>query len=647
MPSTFLFSTPQPPPQHSTAKLPTTTTAASAVAPPTTHLPNADKFALLIDNVKSVHHLLEIHAAVLRRGLERHLPILPFKLQRSYSSLGHLHHSLSVFNLTPNPTVFSWTAIIYAHAHRGLFHHSLILYSQMLQTSVQPNNFTLSSLLKGLPLEPAMALHCHVVKFGFCDDLYITTCLVDAYARGGDIVSAQKLFDEMPERSLVSLTAMITCYAKHGKLAKARKVFDEMEEERDVICWNVMIDGYTQHGLPNEALLLFRKMLDEKKKRNSKVRPNEVTVLAVLSSCGQLGALESGRWVHSYIENNGIGVNVQVGTALVDMYCKCGSLEDACKVFDGISCKDVVAWNSMIMGYAIHGFCEEAFRLFDEMRGMGVLPTDITFIAVLSACGHSGLVAKGWEVFDLMKNRYGIEPKIEHYGCMVNLLGRAGHLQEAFDLVRGMKIDPDPVLWGTLLWACRLHNNASLGEEVVEFLVSHDLANSATYVLLSNMYAAAGNWEGVANIRLLMKQYGVEKEPGCSSIEVNNRVHEFLAGDLRHPKSKEIYLMLEEMNCCLKAKGYTPKTDIILHDLAEEQKEQSLEVHSEKLALAFGLISTRPGTPIKIVKNLRVCLDCHAVMKMMSKITGRKIVMRDRNRFHHFENGSCSCGDYW
>ncbi|MED6120232.1 hypothetical protein PIB30_019022 [Stylosanthes scabra] len=607
MPSTFLLTPtqppPPPPPKHSPAKLPTTTS--SAVAPPTTHFPSADKLALLIDNVKSVHHLREIHAAVLRRGLERHHSILAFKLQRSYSSLGHLHHSLSVFNLTPDPTVFSWTAIIYAHAHRGLFHHSLALYSQMLQTSVQPNNFTFSSLLKGLPFEPAVALHCHVIKFGFCNDLYITTCLVDAYARGGDVVSAQKLFDEMPERSLVSITAMITCYAKHGKLAEARKVFDEMEEERDVVCWNVMIDGYTQHGLPNEALLLFRKMLAEEKRKNSKVRPNEVTVLAVLSSCGQLGALESGRWVHSYIKNNGVQVNVQVATALIDMYCKCGGLEDARKVFDGINGKDVVAWNSMIMGYAIHGFCEEAFRLFDEMHGMGVSPTDITFIAVLSACGHSGLVAKGWE------------------------------------------IDPDPVLWGTLLWACRLHNNASLGEEVVEFIVSHNLANSGTYVLLSNMYAAAGDWEGVAKIRSRMKDCGVEKEPGCSSIEVNNKVHEFLAGDLRHPKSKEIYLMLEEMNCWLKAKGYTPKTDIILHDLGEQQKEQSLEVHSEKLALAFGLISTRPGTPIKIVKNLRVCLDCHAVMKMMSKITGRKIVMRDRNRFHHFENGSCSCGDFW
>lgn len=376
-------------------------------------------------------------------------------------------------------------------------------------------------------------------------------------------------------------------------------------------------------------------------------------MLAVLSSCGQLGALESGRWVHSYIENGKIGggvveVEVRVGTALVDMYCKCGSLEDARKVFDRIVGRDVVAWNSMIMGYAVHGFSEEALELFCEMRGVGVKPSHVTFIAPLTACGHSGLVSKGWEVFNLMKDEYGMEPKIEHFGCKVNLLGRAGRLQEAYDLVRGMKIDPDPVMWGTLLWACRLHNNISLGQEIAEFLLSHNLATAGTYVLLSNIYDAAGNWIGAAKVRSLMKDSGVEKEPGCSIIEVNSRVHEFLAGDLRHPKSKDIYLMLEEMNCWLKTNGYAPKTDVVLHDLGEEQKELSLEVHSQKLALAFGLISsTRPGTTIKIVKNLRVCSDCHAVMKMISGITGRKIITRDRNRFHHFENGSCSCGDYW
>lgn len=511
----------------------------------------------------------------------------------------------------------------------------------MLIDNIEPNAFTFSSALKSCPLKPGQALHSHAVKFSLDKDLFVSTSLVDLYARGGDVLSAEKLFVTMPHRSLVSLTTMMTCYSKQGEVAAARVLFDEMEE-KDVVCWNVMIDGYAQHGLANEALLLFRRMLAEK------IKPNEVTAVAVLSACGQIGALESGRWIHSYIENSrNIKVNVQVGTALINMYSKCGSLKDARLVFDRVNNKDVVVWNSMIVGFAMHGFGKDALRLFNEMCRIRLKPSDVTFIGLLSACAHAGLVNEGRRFFNSMKDEYAIEPKVEHFGCMVNLLSRAGQVEEAYKLVMNMKIEPDSVLWGTLLGACRLHGNIALGEKIAEYLIGQNLANSGTYVLLSNIYAVIGNWDGVARVRTLMKENGVQKEPGCSSIELNNKVHEFLAGDLRHPKSKEIYMMLEEISGWLKAEGYIPHTQIVLHDIGEKQKQNSLEVHSEKLAVAFGLISTQPGTSIKIVKNLRVCLDCHAVFKLISKFTGRKIMMRDRNRFHHFVNGSCSCGDYW
>ncbi|CAK9138257.1 unnamed protein product [Ilex paraguariensis] len=383
-------------------------------------------------------------------------------------------------------------------------------------------------------------------------------------------------------------------------------------EDRDVVSWNVMIDGYTQHGRPNDAFVLFRKML------KANLKPNEVTLLAVLSACGQLGALESGRWVHSYLKNNGIEINVHVGTALIDMYSTCGSLEDARLVFDKIKNKDIIAWNSMIVGYAMNGFSQEALQLFSDMCGMLLHPTDITFI--------------GLGFFRSMKDEFGIEPKIEHYRCMVNLLGRAGHLKEAYLLVKGMKIAPDPVLWETLLGACRLYGNIGLAEEIVRFLVDHNLANSGTYILLSNIYAATGRWDGVARTRTLMKDSGVQKEPGCSSIEVNNKT----------PKEqRNIYDDGGGKWGWLKAHGYTPQTDIVLHDIGEIEKEQSLEVHSKKFAIAFGLISTRPGTTIKIFKNHRVCSDCHVVTKLISKITDRRIVVRDQNRFHNFVDGSC------
>ena len=618
---------------------PPSTTRATTVSSPSSNRPPPERLAFLLGKCKALPQLLQIHAVILRQGHENN-PILNFKLQKSYSYVGRLDRSVSLFRRTPNPDVFFYTGMINAHSARGLHHEAIDLYVQMLCQGVEPNAFTLSSLLKSCSIGDGVLLHSQVIKFGLDGDLFVRTGLLDVYAKGGDVVSARQLFDTMPERSLVSLTAMLTCYAKHGNLDDARVLFDGLEE-RDVVCWNVMIDGYTQHARPNDALVLFRRMLKEK------VKPTEVTVLSVLSACGQLGALELGRWVHSYIVNNGIQINVLVGTALIDMYGKCGSLEDARLVFDNIPTKDVVAWNSMIVGYAMHGFSQEALQLFYEMCRMGFRPTAITFIGVLNACAHGGLVSEGKKFFSLMKEAYNLEPEVEHYGCMVNLLGRAGHLEEAYELVRNMKIDPDPVLWGTLLGACKLHGNVSLGEEIVEFLVSRNLASDGTFVLLSNIYAAVGNWDGVGKVRAMMKETGIQKEPGCSSIEISNKVHEFLAGDLRHSKSKEIYMMLEEINQRLKAHGYSPKIETVLHDVGEREKEQSLAVHSERLAIAFGLISTSPGTTIKIVKNLRVCSDCHMVTKLISKITGRRIVVRDRNRFHHFENGTCSCGDYW
>ncbi|XP_050374104.1 pentatricopeptide repeat-containing protein ELI1, chloroplastic [Argentina anserina] len=616
-----------------------TTPLATTTAPTRHHPPSIDRLTSLLDKPHSVHHLLQTHALLLRHNIHTH-PILNFKLQRSYASFNRLDYSVALFRRTQNPTVFFWTSIINSHSKRGLHDLALTYYTEMVTNGVEPNCFTFSALLKSCPIIAGKALHCQTIKLEFDSHVYVRTGLVDVYARGGDVAAARLLFDTMPERSLVSLTTMITCYAKRGEVDEARALFDGMKE-RDVVCWNVMIDAYAQHGMPNEALLLFRRMVVEK------VKPNGVTVLSLLSACGQIGALESGRWVHSYVENNGIRIDVQVGSALIDMYCKCGSWEDARLVFDRIGGKDVVVWNSMIVGYAIHGLSLEALELFSEMCRLGYQPTDITFIGVLNACAYAGLVSEGEAFFSSMKDEYGIEPKIEHYGCMVNLLSRAGKVEEAYEFVKSMKIEPDPVLWGTLLGACRLHGNISLGEKIAEYLVGQDLANSGTYILLSNIYAAAGNWDGVAKVRTLMRNSGIQKEPGCSSIEVNNKVHEFVAGDKKCPRSREVYAMIEEINGWLKAEGYTPQTETVLHDLAEREKAQSLEVHSEKLAIAFGLISTQPGTTLKIVKNLRVCSDCHAVTKLISKITGRKIVMRDRNRFHHFVNGSCSCGDYW
>ncbi|XP_039139483.1 pentatricopeptide repeat-containing protein ELI1, chloroplastic [Dioscorea cayenensis subsp. rotundata] len=618
----------------------------SVAVPIIHHHPPPAHFSSLIDHCTSSRRLFELHAALLRSGLHSH-PILNFKLQRRYSSLGHLDHSLSLLlHLTPNPSVFSFSSAIHSLVLHGLHSNALHLYIQMLSSSpITPNAFTFSSTLRAcanLSPGPGLALHSQAIRLGLASDSYVATALIDVYASTGDLISARILFDRLPAENdlVVSSTALISCYAKAGDLDNARQLFDRMPE-RDCVCWNAMIDGYTQHGNPTKAMGLFRKML------RSSVKPNEVTVISVLSACAQMGALDSGKWVHSYLKNNKIRFNAQVGTALIDMYCKSGSLEDAYQVFDEIRDKDIVAWNSMITGHAMHGHSRKALELFSQLCDEGLRPTDVTFIGVLNACSHAGLVTEGRALFQSMELVHSIEPKIEHYGCMVDLLGRAGLVEEAHDLIQSMRIEPDLVLWGSLLAACRLYKKADLGKKVANFLLDKGIANSGTYVLLSNIHATLGNWEEVIKVRTLMKDSGVQREPGCSSIEVNNTVYEFIVGDLRHPKIKEIYAMLDELKQLLKAHGYVPRTELVLHDLEEPEKERALGVHSEKLAIAFGLISTEPGTSIKIVKNLRVCVDCHEVTKLISKIMGRKIVVRDRHRFHHFIDGSCSCGDYW
>ncbi|KAG9440291.1 hypothetical protein H6P81_020456 [Aristolochia fimbriata] len=599
-----------------------------------------ERASLLASQCRTPDEVLSAHAFLLRRGWIDH-PIVSFKLQRSYASLGLLNSAHSLVNCSHNPNVFAFSSLIDAYALSCQPEQSFLLFLQMLSLQVLPNAFTFSSLLKSTSFSHSVALHSHVVKLGHVADQYVSTSLLDAYARAGDIDSARRVFDMMPVKNLVCLTAMITCYAKLGDVDEARKLFDE-STEKDVVIWNVMIDGYAEHGRPEQSLALFREMLVRKN-----VRPNGVTFLGVLSACAQMGDLELGKWVHSYIENYGVKLNLQLETALIDMYCKCGSLEDACSVFDRLTTKDVVAWNSMIIGYAMHGRSQEALQLFAQMCELGLRPTDITFIGILNSCSHAGMVSEGRRFFKMMKEEYAIQPKIEHYGCIVDLLGRAGHIEEAYELVESMNLEPDPVVWGSLLGSCTLHRKLELGERIADFLVQNDLANSGTYILLSNLYAAAGKWDEVAQVRTLMKDKGIQKEPGCSLIHIDNKTHEFLAGGRKHPKSKEIYYMLEELGVLLKREGYVPETEIVLHDIEESDKERVLQVHSEKLAIAYGLISTKPGTTIRIVKNLRVCLDCHTVTKLISKITGRRIVVRDRNRFHHFVNGSCSCGDYW
>ncbi|OVA11186.1 Pentatricopeptide repeat [Macleaya cordata] len=393
-----------------------------------------------------------------------------------------------------------------------------------------------------------------------------------------------------------------------------------------------------------EAIELFREML----KRGP--APNEFTLVGALAACANLVALDQGRWIHVYIDKAGINISEELLATLVDMYSKCGEIEFASSVFynENSPKRTISPWNAMIGGFAMNGWSNEAVDLFEKMSLRNINPNKVTFISLLNACSHGKLVEEGRNYFKSMATSYGVEPEIEHYGCMVDLLGRAGLLKEAEEIILTMPMPPDTIIWGTLLGACRKHGNTEMGERIGKIIRELDPQNVGCQVLLANLYSVSGRWNEAKIVREEIDMIGKKKIPGCTSIELNGVFHQFLVGDQFHPQTKQIYSFLEEMATRLKIAGYVPEVGEVLLDIDdEEDKETALSRHSEKLAIAFGLINTAPGTPIRIVKNLRVCGDCHQATKFISKVYNREIIVRDRIRFHHFRDGVCSCKDFW
>lgn len=424
-------------------------------------------------------------------------------------------------------------------------------------------------------------------------------------------------------------------------MATARELFDQMPE-RNVVCWNAMIAGCTQNEKFLESIELFRKML-----QSGCAPPNDVTLVIVLSACAHLGALDLGRWIGGFIKRRSMELSLFLGNALSDMYAKCGCIGEARRVFERMKERDVISWSIIICGSAMHGHAEEAISGFHEMLQHGMKPNDITFMGILSACTHAGLVDDGLRYFNRMSDEFGIDPKVEHYGCVVDLLSRAGRLDEAEDLIDSMQMPPNVIVWGALLGGCRIYGDISRGERVVQHIFELDPGHSGSHVYIAHVYSSTGRLEDAAKCRLRMREERVAKVPGCSWIEVDNTVHEFFMGDRSHPRSEKIYSMISALSSRMKLAGYVPDTTIVSQSIDEEEKEDALSMHSEKLAVAFGLISTKAGATIRVAKNLRVCNDCHEAMKFISKISERDIVLRDRSRFHHFSEGKCSCQDYW
>ncbi|KAL5982055.1 Pentatricopeptide repeat-containing protein [Asimina triloba] len=565
-----------------------------------------------------------------------------------YTQSGRLDLAQAQFDEMTERDAISWNSIIAGYNQQGLDREALVFFSQMLMDpSIKPDSFTFASVLSACAdldlLRTGKQIHAHIIRAEYDAQGHVGNALISMYAKSGGVEIAKKLVKNTAsaDLSVISFTALLEGYVKLGDLQPARQIFDSMKE-RDVVAWTAMIVGYVQDGFHNNAMDLFRRMVNEGPK------PNNYTLAAMLSVCSSLAMLDHGRQIHAIATRIGEDSSISVKNALITMYSKCGSIVGAKQVFNQ-ACQsgDTVSWTSMIIALAHHGFGLESIELFERMLRLGVMPDHITYVGVLSACTHAGLVEQGRRYFTLMQDVHKIEPTPSHYACMIDLFGRAGLLQEAQEFIEYMPIEPDIIAWGSLLAACKVHKNAKLAKIAAERLLAIDPEHSGAYPSLANIYSACGLWEDAAKTRKLMKDRGVKKDQGFSWIQIKGKVHVFGVDDGSHPQGEMIYKMVEKIWTEIKKAGFVPDTDSVLHDIDDELKEQALSRHSEKLAIAFGLISTPPKTILRIMKNLRVCNDCHAAIKFISKLTEREIIVRDANRFHHFKDGLCSCKDYW
>ncbi|XP_068329762.1 putative pentatricopeptide repeat-containing protein At3g49142 [Pyrus communis] len=590
----------------------------------------------------------QVHAQMALRGFEPDA-YLGAKMVAMYASSDDLDSAVAIFHRVNNPSTLLYNSIIRAYTLHGFSEETMEIYGRMHCLGLKGDSFTYPFVLKCCAelsrIWIGKCVHGLSLSVGLESDMYVGTSLINMYVKCCDMRDARRLFDKMTVRDVSSWNALIAGYMKDGEICLAEDLFGQMPG-RNIVSWTAMISGYTQNGLAEQALFLFDEML----KKDSKVKPNWVTIISVLPACAHSAALERGRNIHNFASRIGLESNVSIQTALLAMYAKCGSLLDARQCFERVrrTQNNLVAWNTMITAYASHGRGSEAVSTFEDMIVAGVQPDNITFTGLLSGCSHSGLVDVGLKYFDYMKTVYSVEPRVEHYACVVDLLGRAGRLAEAKDLISKMPMQAGPSIWGAMLSACRKYHNLEIAEIAARSLFILEPENSGNYVMLSNIYAEAGMWKEVDNLRVLLKAQGVKKNPGCSWTEVNGKAHLFLGGDTSHPQAKEIYeFLLDELPKKIKAAGYVPDTSFVLHDVSEEEKEHSLTTHSEKLAIAFGLLNTSPGVVLRVTKNLRICGDCHTATKLISRIYKREIIVRDLNRFHHFKDGNCSCGDYW
>ncbi|XP_057806282.1 pentatricopeptide repeat-containing protein At5g66520-like [Salvia miltiorrhiza] len=601
----------------------------------------------LLSRRPRISQIKQIHAQIIVRSLASARLSLIDSLIHCYLHSKSFNSARILFDnyrSSPPPPILLWNLMMRAYSKLQHSSEPINLFRQMINTQAKPDDYTFTFVITSCAHQDSVVcgriIHGMALKNGTFLNLYVANSLIGMYAAFERVQDARDVFGEMSETDVFSWTSLVSAYAKNRDMRKAGEVFCKMPVRNDV-SWAVMISGFVRSGRYTEALRYFHDMFRE-------FEPNEAVLVCALSACANLGSLDQGKWIHGYVDSTPSSQSSNAMTALIDMYAKCGRIDCAYRVFDKIMRPDIHNYTSLISGLSIHGLGEEAIRVFQRMLAEKLSPNEITVLGVLNGCSHSGLVQQGSSIFYSMESSWGVVPKIEHYGCYVDLLGRAGYLAKAFGIAKSMPFNPDVVVWRALLSACRIHSNLSFGERIISYLEQLDSGSfSGTNVLLSNLYASLGKWEKVTQVRKVMGKQMNPAGIGCSWIEVGGVVHEFRVADVLHPQIVEIREKLGEILKRVGVVGYAADATHVSFDLNEEDREQAVAWHSEKLAVAFGLMSSVSGASIRIMKNLRTCEDCHAVLKAISKVYDREIVVRDRARFHTFKQGKCSCKDYW
>lgn len=574
--------------------------------------------SLLIASIKfcvSIDLCRLLHCKVVKSVSYRH-GFIGDQLVGCYLRLGLDVCAEKLFDEMPERDLVAWNSLISGYAGRGYLGKCFEVLSRMMRSEVgfRPNEVTFLSMISacvyGGSKEEGLCIHGLVMKSGVLEEVKVMNALMNLYGKTGDLISSCKLFEDLSVKNLVS--------------------------------WNTMILIHLQNGLAEEGLAYFNMS------RRVGLKPDQATFLAVLRVCEDIGVVRLAQGIHGLIMFCGFNANKCITTALLDLYAKLGRLEDSSTVFNEITSPDSMAWTAMLAAYATHGYGRDAIKHFERMVHYGISPDHVTFTHLLNACSHSGLVEEGKHYFETISKRYRIEPRLDHYSCMVDLMGRSGLLQDAYGLIKEMPMEPSSGVWGALLGACRVYKDTQLGTKAAKRLFELEPRDGRNYIMLSNIYSASGLWKDASRIRNLMKQKGLVRASGYSYIEHGNKIHKFVVGDWSHPESEKIQKKLKEIRKKMKSElGFKSRTEFVLHDVDEDVKEEMINQHSEKIAMAFGLLVISPMEPIIIRKNLRICGDCHETAKAISLIEKRRIIIRDSKRFHHFLEGSCSCRDYW